>query len=368
MRNEISTIHSSLDARDIRPLVDGEDFDVEDFLSLARVGIALPVASVQDAMRYAMDSIQQPLTTPGIPSLVQFLQNWLPGFVKIITAARKIDDIVGVSTAGSWEDEEIVQPVLENLGTALPYGDTTNTVLSNWNVNYNARTIVRYESGMRVGSLEEARAARIRVNSGESKRESASLALEQARNQVGFFGYNSGNNNTYGFLNDPSLPAYVQVAMGVGGRTWATKTFGEICADIRAAVVALRTNSQDTIDPEKLALTMAISTNCVDYLSVTTDFGISVRDWIKQTYPTIRVVSAPQLNGADGGLNVFYLFADRVDDQSTDDGRTFLQVVPLKFKLNGVQKLPKGYEESYSNATAGIMTKRPYAIYRAYNI
>jgi hypothetical protein len=61
---------------------------------------------------------------------------------------------------------------------------------------------------------------------------------------------------------------------------------------------------------------------------------------------------------------VFYLFADRVMDDSTDDGRTFLQVVPAKFMVLGVSQLTKAYEEDYSNATAGVMCKRPYAVVR----
>lgn len=374
-----SRIHSSFDAAEIGSIgkeiaaIFAGDFGLDDCAELAKIGIGIDkrsIAALMQANGYAMDNstIQQSLTTASIAVPVQFLQNWLPGFVKIITAARKIDDIVGMSTVGSWEDEEIVQPILENTGSALPYGDITNAPMANWNVNFNTRTVVRFELGMRVGVLEEARAARIRVNSGESKRESAGVALEQQRNAVGFYGYNSGNNNTYGFLNDPSLPAYVQVAAGVGGRNWSQKTFLEICADLRTAIVTLRTQSDDTIDPEKLPITLAVATAAVDYLSTVSDFGISVRDWLKQTYPNVRVVSAPQLNNANASDNVFYMFADRVDDLSTDDGKTFIQIVPAKFQVLGVQKLAKGYEEDYSNATAGIMTKRPYAVVRFYNI
>ena len=57
-----------------------------------------------------------------------------------------------------------------------------------------------------------------------------------------------------------------------------------------------------------------------------------------------------------------------VDDASTDDRRTFIQVVPTKFQLNGVAQLAKGYEESYLKATAGVMVKRPYAVYRVTGI
>lgn len=76
----------------------------------------------------------------------------------------------------------------------------------------------------------------------------------------------------------------------------------------------------------------------------------------------------PQFNGANGGSNVFYLYADRVIDNSTDDGKTFDQLVPAKFQVLGVQQKLKGYEESYSNATAGVLCKRPYAVYRGSGI
>ena len=39
-----------------------------------------------------------------------------------------------------------------------------------------------------------------------------------------------------------------------------------------------------------------------------------------------------------------------------------------KFKINGVEKLAKGYQESYGNATAGAMLKRPFAVYRSTGI
>ena len=131
------------------------------------------------------------------------------------------------------------------------------------------------------------------------------------------------------------------------------------------AFQSLRTQSQDTIEPDKTPLTLTVATNSVDYLAKTSDFGISVYNWMKQFYPNVRVVSAPQLNGANGGANVFYVHADSVQDSaSTDDGKTFSQIVPAKFQLLGVSQKAKGYEEDYSNATAGVLCKRPYAVKR----
>ena len=341
--------------------------DVADFAALGQLGINLPSKQVQAMANWAMDSGNQAdVTSPSMTTPVQFLQNWLPGFVKVITAARKIDELVGITTTGSWEDEEIVQGILEPIGNALPYGDYSNVPLASWNTNFVRRTVIRFEKGIKVGMLEEARASRIRVSTSSEKRASAALSLEIQRNLVGFNGYNGGNNLTYGFLNDPSLPAYVTVAAsGTGSSTlWSTKTFLQIVADIRVAAAQLQNQSQDTINPEDVELTLALPTISYQYLSVTSDFGISVRDWLNKTYPKLRVISAPQLNAANGSANVFYLYAEHVEDGASDDSRTWVQVVPAKFQALGVEKMAKAYEEDYANATAGVLLKRPYAVVR----
>lgn len=357
-----SVIHSALDGKDVRPLILSKEF--ADYGDLGRLGL-YGLDEIVDAA-YGMDSIQSNVTQASIPVQLQFLQQFLPGFVKVMTAARKIDEIIGINTAGSWEDEEVVQGIIENTGSAVPYADQSVVPLASWNENWVPRNVVRFELGMRVGVLEEKRAARIMVSSAATKRESAGLSLEQQRNMVGFYGYNSGNNLTYGFLNDPNLPAYVNVAAtGTGSSTlWSTKNFQQITADLITAFAALQNQSQDNINPETTPTTLALAMVDYQYLSVTTDFGLSVRQWLRDTYPKCRVVSAPQLNAANGGANVFYLFADRVQDLSTDDGQTIVQLVPAKFQVLGVQQLAKGYEEDYSNATAGVMVKRPWAVVR----
>lgn len=361
-----SQVHHTFAPNAIHAMRAGQHYAMDELAEVMRVvgiGFGKDVAAAVGA--YAMDSIQQPTLPGSIPNLNQFLQNWLPGIVAIITAARKIDELTGITTAGAWEDEQVIQRVLELTGTPSPYGDKTNIPLSSWNLNYVYRNVVRFEEGMEVGVLEAARTTRSGVNSAEEKRKSAALQLEIARNAIGFYGYNTGTNLTYGFLNDPNLPAYVTVATVGGNTTWASKTFLQIQGDIVTAVSALRTKSQDTIDPETTGLILGLPTNCVDFLSKTNEFGVSVREWMKLAYPRIRVVSAPQLNGANGGANVFYLYAESVsDDASTDDGRVFLQIVPAKFMLLGVKQEAKGYLEDYSNATAGVMCKRPYAIVR----
>ena len=110
--------------------------------------------------------------------------------------------------------------------------------------------------------------------------------------------------------------------------------------------------------------TLALPTGVSQYLSVVSQYGNSVRQWLKETYPKCRVTSAPQLNAANGSANVFYLYAEDVDDSASDDSRTWVQAVPAKFQTLGVQIEAKGYVEDFTNATAGVMLKRPYAVVR----
>ena len=368
-----SVVHSFIGPRDVRPIKMNND-DVLNYGELARVGIHLSpkiIGKMMDGLGMDGNDVGlspyplSGLTTASITTPVQFLQAWLPGFVPVITAARKIDELIGIQTTGSWEDEQIVQGIQEDIGTANPYSDAGNIPLSDWNVNFAHRTVVRFEMGMNVGLLEEARAARIRISTAADKRNSAARALDIQRNRVGMYGFNDGTGLTYGILNDPGLPAYQGVAAGVGGYLWSQKTFLEIITDIRTALAGLQINSLDTIDVQKTPITMAVAMSVYQYLTVINTLGsVTVRQWLAENYPNLRIVSVPEFVGANSSANVAYFFAEKVDDGGSDGGATFIQVVPSKFQALGVEKRAKSYVEDYANATAGVMCKRPYAVYR----
>jgi len=316
--------------------------------------------NIREMMKYAMDDVQSPITTPSIITPVQFLQHWMPGFVHVMTAARRADELMGLSIMGSWFQEQIVQGIIEHLGVALPYNDYQNTPFSGTNANFIYRTIIRFTMGMRVGVKEELTTAEANIAIANEKRTSAANNLEIARNLIGMFGYNNGDNFTYGYLNEPNLSAYDSVAFP----NWTMATFLEIQSDLLTQITRLREQSRDMIDPSSIRMTLALSTNRVDTLSTTSDFGISVREWLAKTYPLIRVISAPELDLANGGENVGYLYAEELTDSSTDGGQTWLHACPTKFTMLGVARYETYYSEAYLNATAGAMLKRPVAVVR----
>lgn len=310
---------------------------------------------------YAMDADVAGVTTPSVSTPIQFLQHWLPNVVEVVTAAREIDAITGRTVTGRWEDEEIVQRVLERTGQARPYGDHTDIPLSSWNMNFETRDIVRFEDGIQVGVLEELRAGAMNISSQAEKRAAAAESLAIELNNVGFFGYNATTNKTYGLLNEPNLPAYVTVAAtGTGNTTtWSTKTYDNICDDIKAAFAALRTKSGNLFKPERDAAVLAIAVADMEYLHTQNAYGLTVYDYIKKNYPNTRIESAVQLDGANGGANVFYLMAEKING-----GRVIDQIVQDVFRLVGTEKRSKVFIEDYSNATAGVLVKQPIGIVR----
>src|SRR5574337_524901 len=188
MNLQISKTYSGVSGREAaarraegKPLFSMDGDDVQHYLELKLAGLGIDQAWASKAAKYAMDSAamddpQGGVLTASIGTPVQFLQAWLPGFVRAAFKIRTIDEIVGISTVGEWHDEEVVQGAIESMGDAVPYGDLSNIPFSSWNVNFERRTIVRFEKGFMVGRLEEARAGAMRVSSQAEKRIAAATA------------------------------------------------------------------------------------------------------------------------------------------------------------------------------------------------
>lgn len=329
--------------------------------TLDALGVHYTAHAMDEFRAYANDAAPALQTTPSNMTPVQFLQYWIPEMIKIVTASRDADEILGRDFAGSWEDEEIVQPVIEYTGKPRVYGDKTTFNLASFNINYETRTIVRFEQDVEVGKLEEARAAKQRVDAQGTKRDAAATALAINANDIAFNGYNAGNNKTYGLLNDPALPAYTAFAQGsAGSTTWASKTFNEIVSDIKAMMSALRVRSGNNFKPERDACTLALSVAVIDQLQTVNQLGgMSVLEWLNKTFPGCRVTSAVQLDGANSTANVAYLFADTIDGK-----KVIAQYMQDALRLVGVEQGAKNFKEVYSNATAGVMLRIPVGLVR----
>lgn len=298
-------------------------------------------------------------TTTSIATPVQFAQFWLTNPIKVLTRARSLDKVVGRTIVGTWETEQIVATILERVGQPALYGDFTKAPLANWNVNFETRDNVRFEMGVQVGKLEEARASQMRLNSYALKREAMAEAFDILLNNVGWFGYNGGGKKVYGLLNDTNNTATESSA--IKNWTVASATFDVIVSEILTIVKDRVEALAGNYDPEVDAATLALPITQYTALGKVNTMGISVRDWLTKTYPKIRVVANAELVKADstGAKDMALFFVDKL----VGDG-VVQQMVTSTMRLVGNQPMAKGNYEVYSCSTAGTLLRYPLAFKR----
>ncbi len=357
----------AMDAADIKALALRPE-------SVDKLGISVSESFTRsfnkNAISVALDAgITQPVTTPSNGTPVQFLQEFLPGVVNVMTVVRKADMVAPVVTAGEWHLEEVVLKTMEHTASPQLYSDHGGVPLVSFNETYERRQVVRFELGVQHAQLADLRAAATGTSPQNEKRVALAEGFEILRNDIAFNGFNVGTGKTYGYLNDPSLPAYVTVATGAGGdTTWASKDAVEIINDLSTAIAALEVQAGGNIDPTMNTISLEIPLAFNSYLTRSDSSftnGKTPMEWLKENYPTVKVVTVPQLTGTNAGENVFYLKAVSVDNSGTDGGEAMIQVVPAKMRAMGsVQNEKGGTTEGYTAAYAGVFTKRPYAIVR----
>jgi hypothetical protein len=328
---------------------------------IAALGVTMDEAVCQ-ARDYlsVMDAAPNAQTTATNITPVQFAQFWLTNPIKILTRGRSLDKVIGRTVVGTWETEQIVATILERMGQPGIYGDFTKAPLADWNVNFETRDNIRFEMGVEVGKLEEARASQMRLNSYAMKRDAMAEAFAILLNNVGWYGFRSDSENfvgsskkIYGLLNDPNVTADT-----IGRTTWegSAVTMDTICGDIQQIVTDAVKNLKGNYDPESDAATLALPNTQYVQLGKINTYGISARDWLAKTYPRIRVISCAELVGAVSNSDVALFIVDKVMGDSTVQ-----QMLTSSLRLVGVQPMAKGSYEVYSCSTAGALVRYPLA-------
>lgn len=362
-----SKIHLSMRGTQVRAFT-FDEFPKATFNDLGKLGITMDEADL--GVRAAMDMAPNPITAASVATPLQFLQWWMPGMIEVVTRARRADTLLGRSIVGNWEDEEIVYTVKENIGQPQPYGDLTDVPLVSYNTNFVKRTNVRFELGLQTGKLEDARAAKMKINPYNEKRASVAGAVGIGLNEIAFRGYDSYDSstnptggNTYGMLNAPELGAAKTLAnTGTGSaRTFASKDYTAICNDFITIMKDLRVQTGDNFNPETDAVTIGIAMSAFQYLDVQNSLGTqSVREFVQKQYKGVRFVSVPELDNMGGsGVHGMYVMADLINGKKVVD-----QLVTAALRLLGVEPKMKGTLEGYTYSTAGFVAPQPIGVLR----
>lgn len=290
------------------------------------------------------------------------LETWLPGVLRTITQLRNIDEIVGITTIGNWQDDSINLRVSEPAAKAELYGDFSNIPLADYSTAKEQRGIVRFEQGFQVGRLEDVRQSATGFQAAEEKRKAVVESLDMARNTVGFNGFNSAAANVYGLLNDPSLPAFTTAATA-----WSTASFEALTDEFTAMVTAIETQMGGNFnDSDSMVFVLPVGYRSIMTRFSTTLSSMTFAVWIRENYPNVRIVYTPAFQKANGGLDVAYLFVESAGDVDESDitNASVIQAVPVRYEVLGSENRIKGYIEDAINATAGIFVLRPWAFTR----
>jgi hypothetical protein len=314
----------------------------------------------------AMDSVitQMGANNGNLDGNVQ--TTYLEGVVKVGTGLRTIDEILGITTAGSWDDEEIALKVSQPVGKAELYGDYTNIPFSSYVPSIEKRGICRFEQGFIVTKLEGTIQSKQGFDAMEEKRNSAMISLEIAREEVGYRGFASTSTRIYGLLNDYNLPAYI-----TNLTDWLnpSTTFAEIINDIVVKLfgsIEVRSGSK-VKETDPICLTVPTGYRAVlNTKSNPDNQNETVMTRLKTTFPNLRMVSSSEFKGANAGDDAVYMVVEKamIDDGSTDGGEAIIQVVPTKYMMLGSEQQIKGYVEDATNALAGVFVKRPWLVAR----
>lgn len=364
---KLSKIHMTMRPDQVRAFT-FKEFPNATLKDLEKLGVTMDTSDA--GVVAAMDVAPTMITTASVATPIQFLQWWMPGMIEVVTRARRADAMVGRSTVASWEDEEVVLTVKENIGQPQPYGDNTDVPLMSYNTNFVKRTNVRFEAGIQTGKLEDARASRMRINPYNEKRASLSGAVAISLNEIAFNGYDSYDASTnptggltYGIKNAPELPQYITLATNAANTStqFKDKTYLEMCSDFITAMSALRVQTGDLFNPETDGVTCAIAMSAFQYLDKQNELGTSsVRDFVKRNYPKLRFLSVPELDDVGGaGVHGMYFIADGINGKKCAD-----QLVTAAIRLLGIEPKIKGTLEGYTFSTAGSVFPQPVGVVR----
>lgn len=314
---------------------------------------------------YDISTMDAKLAGPALQSGFldpRFLTAEFAGVIRQPVSRSSVDALIGVTNVGAWEDEYVEFQVLESAGRAELFGDHANIPLANFTYNEDRRGVVRFEQGFEVGVLETARAARRSLDTSAEKRRATKQSLDMQREDVGYYGFVTANTRTFGLLNEPNLLPYE-----TADRTWAGAAFDTVTGDIADMVSQLELQSDYKIK-EDMQMTLVLPAGYGRFLNVANNAGNgqTVKQWLKDSYPNMRVMQSPQFVGANGGANVAYLFVDNVEqeDGETATSQSLVQIVPAEYRMIGSEQGAKVYIETASNATAGVVAIHPWAVTR----
>lgn len=306
--------------------------------------------------KLAMDAQPQTITAQnvGIPA---YLANLLdPQMVRVLVTPMKAAMIYGEVKKGDWTTITTQFPVVESTGEVSPYGDYNNSGMSGSNYNWVPRQSYHVQTVSQYGDRETAMFGLAQVNYVSDINYSSALVLNKFQNKTYFYGL-AGLQN-YGGLNDPSLSAAITPTTKTGGGTaWSGGALAnEIFNDILLIYNQLQTQLNGYELDRDTPMTLAMSPTLEPYLSKVTAYTLaSVRVAIKENWPNLKIITAPEYNTSAGQL--MQLIVDEIDGV-----KSAYSAFTEKLRAGRIIPEMSAYRQKKIGGTWGTIIRRPLAI------
>ena len=194
-----------------------------------RAGLALPDVTMftpeewrssdRSLSDLAMDAAAGTLSTSQNAALPAILTTSIdPDIIKVVFSPLAMAEVLGEERrVGSWTDQQRIFPVVEDTGEVSSYGDYASGGRAGINFNYPQFQSYLFQTIVRYGELETARAGLMRINYVGDLTKAVANLLNRFGNLTYAFGVNLLQ--CYGIINNPFLSAYQTPAV----KAWAAR-------------------------------------------------------------------------------------------------------------------------------------------------
>ncbi len=249
---------------------------------------------------------------------------------------------------------------VEPTGRVVAYEDYSEDGAVQVTNSWQNRSVYRYQTMVQYGELEQERMGLTGLAYAAEKQRAAAMTLSQAANKFYFYGV-AGIDN-FGILNDPALPASISPVPdpnASGAVLWSQKSVLGIYNDILAMYEDLITRTNGVLgDGINMAsnLTLAMSPQASVWFKRANEiFGNTVEKMVRDTFPNMKFVVAPQYHTDAGEL--VQMIATDVQGQSTG-----YLAYSDKLRAHPLIAQVSSWKQKYSGATYGAVITQPMAV------
>lgn len=298
-------------------------------------------------------------TAPNIGAPIQLYTYLNPQVIETLFAVTNATKVFDRKKACDWEDEQAQFIVEEIAGSVSPYSDYSDGTQTDVNNTWPIRQNFRYQTTIKYGDLELAKAAKAKIDLAARKQLAASKIIARAENAFQIYGV--AGMEIYGMLNDPNIPTAISPISVNSKSTWADKIAADpdgaanlVYNDVNKLWAELTTNNGGHLDVNAHII-LCISNKMVSYLTQPNSYGKTAKVLLQENYPNIEFVQMPELT-TDSGEMLYMVVKDLVNEEVGFAG--FSQA----FMLNQLVRGLSDYKQKAHAGTTGCVITRPSAV------